>query len=136
MTQETNRMKIENIDIQATIEKARAVVHDGTQMSAATKSMFEMLILVITLLVNRLGLNSTKVASRLRLIQTENGKRGKRPEESPAVKRAIPEQRFKNSIAPIRSKKSRLIVASCRPGIIGRLDLKLVRYSILIFQGL
>jgi len=52
-------MKIENIDIQATIEKARAVVHEDTQMSAATKSMFEVLILVITLLVNRLGLNST-----------------------------------------------------------------------------
>lgn len=52
-------MKIENIDIQATIEKARAVVREDTQMPAATKSMFEMLILVITLLVNRLGLNSS-----------------------------------------------------------------------------
>ena len=51
-------MKIENIDIQATIEKAQAVVREDRQMSAATKSMFEVLILVITLLVNRLGLNS------------------------------------------------------------------------------
>ncbi|MDD3081316.1 MAG: IS66 family transposase [Desulfobacterales bacterium] len=52
-------MKIEDIDIQATIEKAQAVVREDKQMSAATKSMFEILILVITLLVNRLGLNST-----------------------------------------------------------------------------
>lgn len=59
MTQEMNRMKIDNIDIQATIEKAQAVVREDKQLSAATKSMFEILILIITLLVNRLGLNST-----------------------------------------------------------------------------
>ncbi len=52
-------MKIENIDIQATIEKAKALVRDDEQLSAATKSMFEILILVITLLANRLNLNST-----------------------------------------------------------------------------
>jgi transposase len=52
-------MKIENIDIQATIEKAQALVRDDEQLSAATKSMFEILILVITLLANRLNLNST-----------------------------------------------------------------------------
>ena len=52
-------MKIENIDIQATIDKAQALVRDDEQLSAATKSMFEILILVITLLANRLNLNST-----------------------------------------------------------------------------
>ena len=52
-------MKIENIDIQATIEKAQSLVRDDEQLSAATKSMFEILILVITLLANRLNLNST-----------------------------------------------------------------------------
>ena len=51
-------MKIENIDIQATIEKAQATVREDKQMSASTKTMFEVLILIITLLVNRLGLNS------------------------------------------------------------------------------
>jgi hypothetical protein len=45
-----NRMKIENIDIQATIEKAQALVRDDEHLAAATKSMFEILILVITLL--------------------------------------------------------------------------------------
>ena len=52
-------MKIENIDIQATIEKAQILVREDKQLSAATKSMFEILILIITLLANRLNLNST-----------------------------------------------------------------------------
>ena len=52
-------MKIENIDIQATIEKAHSIVREDKQLSAATKSMFEILILIITLLANRLNLNST-----------------------------------------------------------------------------
>jgi transposase len=50
MTQEWNRMKIENIDIEATIKKAQILVREDTQLSAATKSMFEILILIITLL--------------------------------------------------------------------------------------
>lgn len=52
-------MKIENIDIKATIENARALISQDEQMPAATKSMFEMLILLISLLANRLNLNST-----------------------------------------------------------------------------
>ena len=52
-------MKIENIDIQATIEKAQSLMREDKQLSAATKSMFEILILIITLLANRLNLNST-----------------------------------------------------------------------------
>ena len=52
-------MKIENIDIQATIEKAQILVREDKQLSTATKSMFEILILIITLLANRLNLNST-----------------------------------------------------------------------------
>ena len=51
-------MKIENIDIQATIEKAQAIIRDDKHMSAGTKSIVEILILVITLLANRLNLNS------------------------------------------------------------------------------
>jgi len=52
-------MKIESIDIQATIEKAQLLVREDKQLSAAIKSMFEILILIITLLANRLNLNST-----------------------------------------------------------------------------
>jgi len=46
-------------NIQATIEKAQAVICQDEHMSAATKSMFEVLILIISLLANRLNLNST-----------------------------------------------------------------------------
>ena len=52
-------MKIENIDIGATIEKAQSLIREDKQLSAATKSMFEIMILIITLLANRLNLNST-----------------------------------------------------------------------------
>lgn len=52
-------MKIQNIDIEATISKAQRIIAEDRHMSEATKSMFEILILVITLLANRLGLNST-----------------------------------------------------------------------------
>ena len=52
-------MKIENIDIEATIKKVQILLREDHQLSAATKSMFEILILIITLLANRLSLNST-----------------------------------------------------------------------------
>ena len=48
-------MKIENIDIQATIEKAQILVREDKQLSAAIKSIVEILILIITLLANRLN---------------------------------------------------------------------------------
>jgi transposase len=52
-------MKIENIDIEATINKAQQLVREDKQLSAASKSMFEILILIIALLTNRLNLNSS-----------------------------------------------------------------------------
>lgn len=51
-------MTIENINIEATIKKAQALVSEDKQMSAATKSIVEILILLVTLLANRLNLNS------------------------------------------------------------------------------
>ncbi len=57
-------MTIESIDIEATIEKAQDLIRQDKQMSAAAKSMFELLILVITLLANRLNLNSTNSSKR------------------------------------------------------------------------
>lgn len=52
-------MKIQNIDIEATINRAQKLIAEDQQISDATRSMFEILILVITLLANRLGLNSS-----------------------------------------------------------------------------
>ncbi len=52
-------MKVENIDIEATIAKAQALVREDKELSAGTKSIVEILILIITLLANQLNLNST-----------------------------------------------------------------------------
>lgn len=52
-------MKIENIDIGAAITKAQKLVHEDKQLSQATRSIVEILILIISLLANRLNLNST-----------------------------------------------------------------------------
>jgi transposase len=76
-------MKIESIDIQATIEKAQSLVREDKQLSAATKSMFEILILIITLLANRLNLNSTNSSkppsSDPNRIKPTRKKTGKKP---------------------------------------------------------
>ena len=69
-------MKIENIDIEATIKKAQLLVRDDKELSAATKSMFEVMILIITLLANRLNLNSTN-SSKSALLTECNKKKNK-----------------------------------------------------------
>ena len=53
-----NQMKIDSIDIEATIQKAQDLIREDKQLSASAKSMFEILILLISLLANRLNLNS------------------------------------------------------------------------------
>lgn len=52
-------MKIDNIDIEATIDNVHKLIRQDKQLSTATKSLFEMLILIITLLSNRMNLNSS-----------------------------------------------------------------------------
>jgi transposase len=59
MAQERSWMKIDNIDIEATITKVHDLINQDKQLSTATKSLFEMLVLIITLLANRLNLNSS-----------------------------------------------------------------------------
>lgn len=51
-------MKVDDIDVNKTIEKARAILAEEKNVSSAFKAMMEVLFLVITLLMNRLGLNS------------------------------------------------------------------------------
>jgi len=76
-------MKIENIDIEATIEKAQILVREDKQLSAATKSIVEILILIISLLANRLNLNSTNSSkppsSDPNRKKRPNSKTGKKP---------------------------------------------------------
>ena len=45
-------MKIDSIDIEATIKKAQALIREDNQLSAGAKSMFEILILTISLIVS------------------------------------------------------------------------------------
>ncbi len=52
-------MKIEAIDVDATIEVTRKLLQEDPNVSPALKKSFELLLLLITLLLNRLGLNSS-----------------------------------------------------------------------------
>ncbi|MFQ5688549.1 MAG: IS66 family transposase [Candidatus Scalindua sp.] len=51
-------MTIQNIDIDATLEKVKALLVEEKELSPAMRSMVELLVLLITLLVGRLNLNS------------------------------------------------------------------------------
>ena len=51
-------MTIENIDIDATIKRVESLIAEDKDLSAGTKSLLEILVLVITLMANRLNLNS------------------------------------------------------------------------------
>ncbi len=51
-------MKIENIDVNKSLEQARELLAKEQNVSAAFKAVMEVLFVVITLLINRLGLNS------------------------------------------------------------------------------
>lgn len=51
-------MKVENINITAAIEKVEKFLKEEKDVSPAVKSMFELLLVIVTLLVNRLNLNS------------------------------------------------------------------------------
>ena len=52
-------MKIENIDVNETIEKAKASIKSDKNISPTTKIVFESLIALVTILMNRLNLNSS-----------------------------------------------------------------------------
>ncbi len=51
-------MKIEHFDINDTIEKAKETMAQEKNMSSSTKAIFNLLITLITVLFNRLNLNS------------------------------------------------------------------------------
>jgi transposase len=51
-------MKIENIDVNKALDGARKLLEEDKNISPALKSMVEILLVIITLLANRFGLNS------------------------------------------------------------------------------
>jgi hypothetical protein len=128
-------MKIENIDIQATIEKAQALVRDDEQLSAATKSMFEILILVITLLANRLNLNSTNSSKPPSSDPNRKKQARKRAETRLAAKTVMWAPPLKRSIIRTGFRKSRSIAANCLRDNTGRWALNPARCSTSISQG-
>lgn len=52
-------MKIENIDVDNLIDRAKASIKEDKNISTTTKTVFELLIMLITILLNRLNLNSS-----------------------------------------------------------------------------
>ena len=51
-------MKLNNIDVEKTIEKARELLEKEPNISPAFKSIFEVVLMLVTILLQRLGLNS------------------------------------------------------------------------------
>lgn len=51
-------MKLDKIDVNATLEEAKKLLSKESNVSPALKAMFELLIMIVALLSNRLGLNS------------------------------------------------------------------------------
>lgn len=76
-------MKIENIDIEATVKKVQDLIREDKELSEASKSMFEIMILIITLLANRLNLNSSNSSK-----PPSSDKNRKKRSKSKAIKKA------------------------------------------------
>ena len=51
-------MKIESIDVEATIENTKKLLENDAGVSPALKSAIELLLVLIVLMMNQLGLNS------------------------------------------------------------------------------
>ena len=51
-------MTVNNIDVEATIERVKSLIAEEKDLSPALKSSLEVLLLLVTLLANRFGLNS------------------------------------------------------------------------------
>ena len=52
-------MTVENINIDTTLKKAKKLLAEDKNLSPSARSLMELLVLIITLLVNRIGLNSS-----------------------------------------------------------------------------
>ncbi|MCU7861281.1 MAG: hypothetical protein KZQ86_15950, partial [Candidatus Thiodiazotropha sp. (ex Lucinoma kastoroae)] len=52
-------LKIDSIDVEAAITNARQLIKEETDLSPALRSSLEILLLLVTLLMHRLGLNSS-----------------------------------------------------------------------------
>jgi len=62
-------VKADKINITETVESARKLLEADKKISPALRAMFEMLLMIITLLAGKLGLNSRNSSKPHRLIQ-------------------------------------------------------------------
>ena len=51
-------MTVDNINVEATVKRVTALIAEEKNLSPALKSSLEVLLLLISILINRLGLNS------------------------------------------------------------------------------
>ncbi len=76
-------MTIDNIDIDATIKRVEGLIKEDKDLSPGTKSLLEILVLIITLMANRLNLNSKNSSkppsSDPNREKTSKSKSGKKP---------------------------------------------------------
>ena len=76
-------MTIENINIDETIKKVTKLLEEDKELSLSARSLMELLVMIITLLANRIGLNSSNSskppASDPNRKRTSNRKKGKSP---------------------------------------------------------
>ena len=76
-------MKVENIDVTNTIAKAKESIKKDKNMLPATKAVVELLIMLITILVNRLGLNSSNSSKPPSTDTTNKNKKKKTKSNKP-----------------------------------------------------
>jgi len=73
-------MKVSDIDVDKTIEKAKKALKNNTALSEADKTIFELLLMLVVILVNRLGLNSRNSSKP----PSQDPNRPKKPKNKPS----------------------------------------------------
>ena len=75
-------MKIENIDVNEALEKAKASLQTEKNIASTTKEAFEVLIELASLLVNRINLNSSN-SSKPPSTDTDSNKKKRKKSNKP-----------------------------------------------------
>ena len=98
-------MTIQNISVEAAIERVKTLIAEEKNLSPALKSSLEVLLLLVALIVNQLGLNSKNSSKPPSMDPNRQkkprGKGGRKPGRTTGV---VPAQR--SSRFPIRMKSN------------------------------
>lgn len=100
-------MKIENIDVNKTLDKARELLDADKNISPALKSIFEVLIVIITLLMNRFTLNSKNSSKP----PSSDPNRNKKNERNPLGKKPGGQQgRTGTNLKPVKNPDETIMI--------------------------